>query len=47
MMFFCVSLLKPFHSGSDGQYVSAPIFVDGEVEYRVDSIMGHKIRVVR
>ena len=40
---FHVSLLKPFHSGGDGQDAPAPILVDGEVEYEVDSIMGHQI----
>ena len=38
-----ISLLKPFHSGGDGQDAPAPILVDGEVEYEVDSIMGHQI----
>ena len=40
---FHVSLLKPFHSGSDGQDAPAPILVDGEVKYEVDSIVGHQI----
>ena len=39
-----VSLLKPFHGGGDGQGALVPILVDGEVEYKVDSIMGHWIR---
>ena len=36
-------LLKPFYSGGDGQDAPAPILVDGEVEYKVDSIVGHWI----
>ena len=36
---FHVSLLKPFHSEGDGQDAPAPILVDGEVEYKVDSIV--------
>ena len=41
---FHVSLLKPFYSGGDGQDAPAPILVDGEVEYKVDSIVGYWIR---
>ena len=40
---FHVSLLKPFHSGGDGQDVPAPILVDGEVEHKVYSILAHWI----
>ena len=40
---FHVSLLKPFHSGGDGQDAPAPILVDGEVEYEVDSSERHHI----
>ena len=39
---FHVSLLKPFYR-DDGQDAPAPILVDGEVEYKVDSIIGHWI----
>ena len=38
---FHVSLLKPFHSGGDGQDAPMPILVDGKVEYEVDSIVVH------
>ena len=40
---FHVSLLKPFHSGGDGQDAPTPILVDGEVEYEVESIVGYQI----
>ena len=40
---FHVSLLKPFHSGDDGQDAPAPILVNGKVEYKVDSIVGYQI----
>ena len=40
---FHVSLLKPFHSEGDGQDAPVPILVDGKVEYKVDSIVGHWI----
>ena len=40
---FHVSFLKPFHSGGDEQDAPAPILIDGEVEYEVDSIVGHHI----
>ena len=36
-------MLKPFHSGGDEQDAPAPILVDGEVEYKVDSIVRHRI----
>ena len=38
---FHVSLLEPFYRGGDGQDAPVPILVDGEVEYKVDSIVGH------
>ena len=38
---FHASLLKPFHRGGYGQGAPVPILVDGEVEYEVDSIVGH------
>ena len=41
MMCF-ISLFKPFYSGGDGQDAPAPILADGEVEYEVDSIVGHQ-----
>ena len=40
---FHVSLLKPFHSGDDGQDAPVPILNDGEVEYEVDLIVGHRV----
>ena len=40
---FHVSLLKPFYSGGDGKDAPAPILANSEVEYKVDSIMGHRI----
>ena len=45
---FHVSLLKPLHSGSDRKNAPVAILVDMEVEYKVDSIIGHQIsRLVR
>ena len=38
-----VFLLKPFHSGGDGQDAPATILVDSKVEYKVDSIVGYWI----
>ena len=38
---FYVSLIKPFHCGGDGEDAPEPILVDGEVEYMVNSIVGH------
>ena len=32
-----------FYSGADGQDAPMPVLVDGEVKYKVDSIVGHKI----
>ena len=43
---FHVSLLKPSHSGGDGQDALVPILVDGEVEYVVNSIVWHLISSV-
>ena len=40
---FHVTLHKPFHSGGDGKDVPVPILVNGEVEYKVESIVGHWI----
>ena len=40
---FHVFLLKPFHSGGDGQDAPASILIDGEVEYKVDLTVGHRI----
>ena len=40
---FHISLLKPFYSRGDGQDSLAPILVFGEVEYKVDLIVGHWI----
>ena len=40
---FHVSLLNSFYSEGDGQNAPAPILVDGEVEYEVDSIVWHNI----
>ena len=40
---FHVLLLKPFHSGGNGQDALAPILVDSKVEYKVETIVGHRM----
>ena len=43
MMCFMFPYLSPSTVDGDRQDAPAPILVDGEVEYEVDSIVGHRI----
>ena len=39
---FHVSLLKKYEAGGDGETPPEPIVIDGDAEFKVERILGHR-----